>query len=61
MAGQVEGALQMRSYHGIKILFLHFDQCAIPNNAGVIDQNIDLPKLLDGRGNDAPSRIKVRH
>src|SRR5271166_2677986 len=49
----------MNGDDGVIIALVHLDQSAVPDDPGVVDQDVDLPEGVDRGGDDAACGIEV--
>ena len=61
MAHGGERPAQVHPYDGVPFIDRHVDQHAVAQNAGVVHQHIDAPERVNGRVNQAPGALVVRH
>ena len=61
MLNHMESALQIRIDHRVKVGLLHGEQQAVARDAGVVHQNVDLPKVRQNLCHRILCRIKVGH
>ena len=59
MPGRVERPLLVDGDHRVVVGLVHLHQRAIPDDAGVVDQDVDLPEGVDGGGHDPAGAVEV--
>ena len=51
----------MHANHGVPLFLSHVDDGAVAQNAGVVDQDVQPAKLLDGRSHQALGTCPIGH
>ena len=59
MSSGVEGPLLVNGDHGVVVGLVHLHQCPVPDDAGVVDQDVDLAEGVDGGADDATGGLEV--
>src|SRR4051794_15060671 len=61
MAGAVESSLQVNRYHGVEVVFGHLDQGPVPDDASVVDEDVDATEGANGGLDDPAGGREVAH
>src|SRR5205807_4570918 len=61
VARAVERALEMNPDHGVEVGLVHLHQRLVTDDAGVVDEDVDLAEGIHRRLHDLPGAIELDH